>query len=642
MENKKKRSLFFSIENITAYVMLGLLALLPVIEVIAQKVFNRPGIFASSSYIQHLVLLLAFVCGMITTREGKHLSLSAGIDLIKEPYKSWIRSFTSFLSISISFILTLCCLSFALNSVDVNDKIGIFPSHFLLIIIPIAMLFVTIHFIRFTPDVKNKKLIILLAFLFGLLIGINPLVNSMRFVLERVAGYDSSIMNSFETIAASLEQFTLSVVPRLAGVFIILLIISTFLGTPIFILFGGLATILFLKAGEMPETVPNAAYSLLTNSIYPAIPLFTLAGFILSESKAGERLVKLFSTFFGWLPGSTAVITIIVCAFFTTFTGASGVTILALGGLLSFMLVKKGYDKKFSIGLLTASGSIGLLFPPSLPIIMYGVIAHINIKKIFVGGILPGLVMVIIVIIMGVRHAVKNNVKRIPFKPKEIGPAFISALGEVLIPFIIIIGYFKGITTLTETSAVTVIYLIILEVFIHRDIKFTDLPKVLYKCIPLIGGILIILAIASGFKDYLVFQEVPMKLVEWMQAHIHSKYVFLILLNVVLLITGCLIDIYSAIIVIVPLIIPLGAAYGIDPVHLGIIFLANLELGYLTPPVGINLFLASYRFEEPLVKIYKYVIPFLLLLLVSVLLITYVPWITTWLVDKLQFLWAVG
>ncbi|MBI9100272.1 MAG: TRAP transporter large permease subunit, partial [Spirochaetaceae bacterium] len=352
--------------------------------------------------------------------------------------------------------------------------------------------------------------------------------------------------------------------------------------------------------------------------------------FILSESNSGKRLVGLFKSWFGWLPGGLSVMAVLVCAFFTTFTGASGVTILALGGLLSYVLMESGgYSKKFTTGLLTSSGSIGLLFPPSLPIILYGVMAQISIRDMFIGGLIPGAIMVLALSLMGVRHALISKIKPIPFNLKDALFSIKDAIGEIMLPVIILLGYFGGITTIVETSAIAVLYSIILVVFIHKDLKIRELGSVLLKCMPIIGGVLVILAMAKGLSYFIVDAEVPMRLTAMVQAHISSKYIFLILLNILLLITGCLMDIFSAILVVGPLILPLGQLYGIDPVHLGIIFLANLELGYLTPPVGLNLFLASYRFETPLTKVYKMIIPFFVLLVLMVLLITYVPWFST-------------
>ena len=309
---------------------------------------------------------------------------------------------------------------------------------------------------------------------------------------------------------------------------------------------------------------------------------------MLSESKAGERIVRLFKAFFAWFPGGLAIMAILVCTFFTTFTGASGVTILAVGGLLSYVLVKGQYSKKFSSGLLTATGSIGLLFPPSLPVIIYGVTAQVSIKDMFVGGVAPGIILVLAMILFGIIFAKKNKVPRERFVFKEAAAAIKDSFWEILLPVIIVWGYFGGITTLVESGAVAVIYAIIVEVFIHRDIKIRELPQVLLKCMPIIGGVLAILALAKGLSYYIVDAEIPMQLTAWVQSTISSKYVFLLLLNIALLITGCFMDIFSAIMVVVPLIIPLGNLFGIHPVHLGIIFLANMELGYLTPPVGLE------------------------------------------------------
>jgi C4-dicarboxylate transporter DctM subunit len=295
-----------------------------------------------------------------------------------------------------------------------------------------------------------------------------------------------------------------------------------------------------------------------------------------------------------------------------------------------YVLVQSGsYDSHFANGLITGSGSIGLLFPPSLPIILYGVTAQINIMHMFVAGIVPGVLMVLTLCLFGVVTAVTRKVQRVPFQIREAALAAKGALWEILLPVLILLGYFMGITTLVETGAVAVLYAIVVEVFIHRDLSLRDLPRVMLKCVPIVGGVLIILAAAKGLSYFIVDAEVPTTLGAWVQQNISSRFLFLILLNLALLVTGCLMDIFSAILVVVPLIIPMGAAFGIDPVHLGIIFLANLGVGYLTPPVGLNLFLAAYRFNEPLSRIYRDVIPFFLALLGVVLLITYVPSLST-------------
>lgn len=599
---KKTGDTGLKIENTISITALLLIAILPIIEVIA-RLLNQPGIRSSSDYIQHLVIWITFAGGMITSREGRHLSLSIGVDLIREPYKSWIQATTAMVATAVTSTLALTSYTWITDAFVATHKIGIFPVKTALIIMPAGFLFMSLRFIMLAPK---------------------------GYVFKSIA--TSGILIAFLISKTPFEYTSLTVWPC-----IIILIVTAFLGTPIFVVLGGIASILFFNESGDIRVISNEAYEMLTGDIIPAIPLFTTAGFILSESKAGERLVHFFRAILGWLPGGLAIMAILVCAFFTTFTGASGVTILALGGLLSFVLVESKYKKKFSTGLLTASGSIGLLFPPSLPIILYGVVAHINIKKMFVGGLLPGMLMIMTLAIIGIISAKRNKVECIKFSWKEAVRTFKSSILEIALPIIILYCFFTGKTTLVQTGAVAVIYTLITQIFIHKDIAIKDFHKMFLKCIPMIGGVLVIMAVARGLSYFIIDAEIPMQLAEWCKAHIHSKYVFLILLNIALLITGCFMDIFSAIIVVVPLIIPLGELYGVHPVHLGIIFLANLELGYLTPPVGLNLFLASFRFETPLVKIYKYVMPFLIVLLVSVLLITYIPWLTTALLDVIKF-----
>ncbi len=587
-------------ENILAAIALALIAIIPTAECIAR--LFRTGVYSSSIYVEHLVIWITFLGGMITSRENRHLALSAGIELLKEPYKRWVGSFTACVATAITASLTWSSFSFVQIGFAASQTVGVLPIRVVLFIMPVGFGIMMLRCITHAPKGIMPKLTALsgigLAALFG-------------FVLA--------------------EHSAVIIWPCA-----IILLAAAVLGAPIFIVLGGIAALLFYNSGGTIVVIPNEAYTMLTGPQIPAIPLFTLAGFILSESKAGERLVRLFRALFGWLPGGLAIATLIICTFFTALTGASGVTILALGGLLSFVLMQNKYRKDFTLGLLTVNG-IGTLFPPSLPLIMYGVVAQINIKKMFVGGILPGSLMVLALIIFSIIIAKREKVDRIPLDLKELPPSVRESLWEILIPFVILFFYFKGYTTLVETGAITVIYVLIIEVFVNRDIKVAELPNVFIKSIPIIGGVLIILAVAKGLSYYIVDAEIPMQLTAWLQKYIQSKYLFLLLLNIVLLITGCLMDVFSAIMVLVPLLIPLGEAYDIHPVHLGIIFLANLEVGYLTPPVGINLFLASFRFNEPLVAIYKYVIPFFIVMLISVLMITYMPWVTTVLLDIIKF-----
>jgi tripartite ATP-independent transporter DctM subunit len=413
---------------------------------------------------------------------------------------------------------------------------------------------------------------------------------------------------------------------------------------PVFAAIGGIAMIMLQAVGLEPEAVPIQVFSALSETDIIAIPLFTLTGFFLSESKAGERLVRTFRAFFGWLPGGMVIAAVLICAFFTSFTGASGVTILALGGILHLILVENKYKENSSIGLLTSVGGIGLMFPPSLPIILVAstsnsilhfmnVPVSYSIIHYFIGAIIPGIILVLAMIAIGLVNSLKEKVPTEPFNHKNALPSLKESFLEILLPIILIVGYFSGRLSLVEVSAFSVVYITVVEVFIKKDIAVRDIPRVFSKAVPIIGGVLAILAMAKALSYAIIDSRVPENFVFWMQEAVSSKYVFLLLLNLSLLVVGCLMDIFSAILVVLPLIVPLGYAYGIDPVHLGIIFIMNLEVGFLTPPVGINLFLASYRFEKPFTKICRYVFPYLGIQFAVVLLVTYVPWLSTWLIQ---------
>ena len=411
------------------------------------------------------------------------------------------------------------------------------------------------------------------------------------------------------------------------------LIISIIKGAPIFIILSGFGILFFWYDYVPISAVIAESYRIVVSPHLATIPLFTLAGYFLAESKASDRLINVFKACFGWLPGGTPVIVLLICGFFTALTGGSGVTILALGGLLFPMLYKDGYKKNFSLGLITASGSIGLLFPPSLPLILYGVTAGISIKSIFLAGIIPG---VFLIVILSIWSYFSGDAKKIQISDFD-GAAALKICWEtkweLLIPLIVLYGIFGGHAKLVETAAFTVVYVFIIETFVYKDIKVNDSFRIIISCATLVGGVLIIIGSAMGLTSYLVDAQIPMSILSFMKEIIHSKYVFLILLNIFLLIIGCLMDIFSAIIIVVPLIAPLGIHYGVDPIHLAIIFIANLELGYLTPPVGMNLFLSAYRFEEKMPVIYKSTLPYFIVLLIAVIVITYFPAMTLWLVN---------
>jgi C4-dicarboxylate transporter, DctM subunit len=613
---KKYLRLENGLENLLSFLAIFLLALFPFMEIIA-RVFFKTGIANSTEYTHHLVLILAFIGAIITARENKHLSLSLNWKLPAKHLKR-IAIVCALINATFCTAFAWISMSFLLNAFSASERIAIFPLRWIVMVMPLGYVIMALRFIAHTPPKPSAKIIAATGLILGTLLALGAIANISHVLLPRAAEFLDPLVPIYNQACANLTT-----------PLIIALIVAAFFGVPIFIVLGGLGFLLFAHAAQPLEVMANEAYSLLTDPAIPAIPLFTFTGFILSESKASERLVKLFRAFFSWFPGGQAIMAILVCTFFTTFTGASGVTILAVGGLLSYVLIKGNYGAKFSTGLLTATGSIGLLFPPSLPIIIYGVTAGISIKDMFIGGITPGILLVLAMVTFGIWYALKNKVPRERFAVKEALAATKDSFWEILLPVIIIFGYFGGIFTLVESGAIAVIYALFIEVLIHKDLKIKDLTQVLLKCMPIMGGVFAILAMAKGLSYYIIDAEIATHLTLWVQNHIGSKYVFLLLLNIALLITGCFLDIFSAILVVVPLIIPLGNLFGIHPVHLGIIFLANMELGYLTPPLGLNLFLASYRFNEPMVKIVKDVIPFLLIQIVVVLMITYIPFLST-------------
>ena len=408
---------------------------------------------------------------------------------------------------------------------------------------------------------------------------------------------------------------------------------GTVAGGPLFAALGGSAVWLFLVDGTPIAAVPADAYRLAVHPTLPSIPLFTLAGFLLAEGKSALRLLELFRALVGWLPGGTAVVVAVLCAFFTTFTGGSGVTILALGALLFQALQADGYRDRFSLGLITSSGSLGLLFPPAVPLIFYGIVANTPIPDLFRGGLLPGLLLVGATATFGVLEGRKIG-DRHSFSSGRVARALWAAKWEISLPVLVLVLLFSGVATVVEAAAAAALWAAIMQVAIHREVTFARLPKVLLDASLLVGGVLLILCAALGLTSWLVDAQVPLRLLDWAQATLESKWAFLLALNLLLLVVGCLMDVFSAIAVVVPLIAPLGLAFGVDPVHLGIIFIANLELGFLTPPVGVNLFLASYRFEKSIFEVTRAVLPWLALRAAIVLLITYVPFLTLALLDR--------
>jgi len=410
----------------------------------------------------------------------------------------------------------------------------------------------------------------------------------------------------------------------------IALILLAVLGAPLFAIIAAGALIGFAGSDLDLMIVPMEIFRVSEIPVLIAIPLFTFAGSLLGESQAPRRLVRVTNVLLGWMPGGLAVVALFVCALFTAFTGASGVTIIAMGALLYPAIRAAGYSEHFNLGLITTSGSLGLLFAPSLPLILYGIIAQQSVGDLFVAGILPGLLMLLLLSIYCMREGrhVRKRIVRTPFNGREVVAALRESIWEIPLPVIVLGGVYSGFFAVSEAAAVTVVYVFVVEVLIYRDIPLRRVPSVMRDSMVLVGGILIILGVSLASTNYMIDQQVPMRLFEWVTAHISSKISFLILLNLFLLALGMMLDIFSALVIVVPLILPIAAGYGIDPIHLGMIFLANMQIGYCTPPVGMNLFIASYRFEKPVVLLYRATLPFLAILLVTVLIITYWPWLS--------------
>ena len=594
------RNFLHSGENLAVTVALGAMAVLPIAEIILRK-FSSQGLSGATAIVQHLVLVSAMIGGVLAARDDRLLSLSTVVSFLKGRWKAGARSISGVFAVTVSSSLCIAGVQYVTSTREVGKILAYgVPVWVVQATMPVGFAIIAVRLLWRSSDRWGGR--------------------TGAFVL--VAAMVAIIMHP------PVPPHTL-MIPALA-----LLIIATILGAPIFTVLGGAPVILFWTRESPIASIAVDHYRMVVNPSLAAIPLFTLAGYFLAEEGASKRLIRVFQAIVGQIRGGPALVTALVCAFFTSFTGASGVTILALGGLLMPVLIADRFSERNALGLLTGAGSLGLLFPPCLPLILYAIIATnagatVTIKEIFLGGIVPGLLLVGLTAWWGASRASADPSSRPSFDLKEAALAISAAKWELLLPVVALTTLFGGFATPAEAAAVTALYAFTVEALIYRDINiFRDTPKVMTECGLLVGGVLLILGVAMGFNNFLIDAQIPDQAVAWVKATIHSPLLFLLALNVLLLVVGCLMDIFSAIVVVVPLIIPMGLAYGIDPIHLGIIFLANLELGYLTPPVGMNLFLASYRFDKPLTEVYRSVIPMFLVLLAGVLLITYIPALT--------------
>lgn len=610
--------------------VLGLgMMVLPVAQILARTVLKKdiPG---SSLFVQYATLWLGLLGAVLATAGGKHLGLSTAHFLPKSRFRTaaeWIGTAT--------FAVVTLLLGYASARMVAADRVGGhdtlpggIPVWTTELAMPLGFALMAVRAIwRATDGGKPlparalRGAVILLALL-ALYVG---------FRYDTAAGLQA-VVDRLDALQRPLKW---------GGSLLIL--VAFLLGTPVFVAMAGIAMVLFFASGTPIASVPTETFRLVVNPSLPAIPLLTLAGYILAAGNSSQRLVRAYKSLFGWMPGGLAVMAVFVCALFTTFTGASGVTILALGGLVLPMLVRDNYPEGFSMGLVTASGSLGLLFPPSLPVILYGVAASapgaknpVGIEQLFIGGLIPGVLMILLVCLYGVHRGVQAQAPRQPWSRREVLHALWEAKWDLLLPVIVIAAFASGLATVVEAAAVGATYALLVELFVYRDVDpVKELPGVLVHASTLVGAVVVLLGVALGLTGYLVQEEVPGRIVEWVQLHIHSQWLFLLALNVILLVLGSVLEIYSAIVVLVPLVAPLGEAFHVHPVHLGIIFLANLELGFLFPPMGLNLFLAATRFQKPLPTLYRQALPFLAIMGVGVLIITYVEVATTGLLKLL-------
>jgi len=565
--------------------------LLPLIDAIGRPLggYSVPG---GATYRAQLTLWLALLGGLLAARERAHLTLSTAEAFGKAHVRDAARLASSAVAAAVCAVLAYSAWGVVMADRQAGERLTIgVPVWMSECVMPVAFALVALRFAwGASPRAGGRAL-------------------------------------AFAAIAAA---FALGLAPQIAHSvawpLLAVVLVAALVGAPVFVAMGGVALVLFFRDGVPVSAVTADVYRLMVSPTLPAVPLLTGCGYVLAESNASRRLVRFFRALFGWMPGGVAVLVAAVCALFTTFTGGSGVTIMALGGLLFSILQDDGYPEGFSLGLVTAAGSLGLLFPPSLPVILYSIVARVPADSLYLAGLLPGALLVIIVALYGIRVGGRVGSPKQAFSWREAARAGWDAKWELSVPVLVIVLFTTGLSTMVEASAVAFAYAIAVECFVTRDIHpFRDLPGVLLKAVVLCGSVLILLSCALGLTSWLVDAQIPDALLAAVRAHISSPYVFLLVLNIVLLVLGSVLEIYSAIVILAPLVAPIGAAFGIDPVHLGVIFLANLELGFLFPPAGLNLFLASSRFGRPLPQLYRHVVPFLLILGAGVLLITYVP-----------------
>ncbi len=593
-------------EDLLLAVALAGILVVPITEMVMRSFF-KSGLVGGNALAQHFTLLVSMLGGAVAARESRLLMLSQGFAWLPGAWGKGSEVFRAGMAAGVCVLLGWASWQFLLFEKEGGKEIAYgIPVWWAQIVLAGGFAIIAVRMVLRVGEAHWMKV---------------------------AAGVIAAVMGWYilrHTVEP--ETWTPAIV-LLAAV-----LVSGVFGAPIFTLLGGAAVLLFWGSWNPLESVALSHYSLSTNPTIPALPLFTLAGYFLAEGGTSARMVRLLKSLTGDMRAGPAIVTVLACAFFTSLTGASGVTILALGGLIVPFLQEARYSERASIGLLTGSGSIGMLFAPCLPLILYAIVAQVEIKTMFLGGIGPGILLAAATVAWATykRPKADASAPRWHFDRSEAWQAFWDAKWELLIPVVSLGGIFSGLATPVEAAALTALYAFCVEAFVYRDLKLGKLGGVMRECGLLIGGVLLILGVAQGLTNYLVDAQVPMLLVEWVTKHVSSKYVFLACLIVILLVLGCMMDVFSAIVVVVPLLVPLSVAYEIDPIHLGILFLANLGLGFLTPPVGMNLFISSYRFNKPMGEVLKASLPYFLLQFAAVLVITFWPNLTLFLTNGIR------
>jgi tripartite ATP-independent transporter DctM subunit len=582
-------------ENGLLAAVLGLTVALPIAEILLRALLHR-GIEGVSEIVQHLTLALGMLGAALAARDGRLLTLATA-GLLRGRAGQAARFATGVVAGSVTALMALAARDFTAVERDAGTVLvhGL-PTWVAQIPLPLGFGLIAARLVLGSADGTTGR--VAAAALAAALCGI---------------------------VRAEAVSPDLLLWPAIAAI-----VVVTLLGAPVFACLGGTALFLLLADGIPAASVAVNHYGLVANPTLPAIPMFTLAGYLLAESRAPQRLLELFDALFGRLRGGAAVATVLACTFFTCFTGASGVAILSLGGLVLPLLTRSGFREDRALGLITAAGLPGVILMPALPLLLYAIVAGTSIEDMFTGALLPAALMAAIVLAWGVRMQGSRSEAAQPFRWPRVRAALVAARWELALPLVPVLALGTALATPVEAAAFTAAFALFVVTVAHRDLHpFRDLPRVIASCGLMVGGILLVLGVALSLTNYMVDAEVPARIVDWVRANVSSRWAFLLALNAALLLAGCVMDIFTAIVILVPLVAPLGAVFGIHPVHLGVVFLANLEIGYLTPPVGMNLFFASYRFGRPIGTVFRGVAPVLPWLLAALLAITFVPWLST-------------